>query len=254
MNLDENTHDGVDVNAPSRHVTFDCETTGLHPDEGDKMVEAGFYEIIDRKPTGRFLHLYFDPKRDVPDEAKEVHGHSRDDLVRLSGKRVFADRAQEIIDFIRGAKLVAHNAKFDTRFFDMELKVAGLNPLSSYCEGIIDSLAIAQRLYPGQRNSLDALLNRLVGKDNYERELHGALLDARLLSQVYLIMTVDQKGLEFNERSLTKSGPKLNPARLQIPAGELVIAQPSDVDREAHAAMQARIRKSSGGSCIEFGF
>ena len=113
---------------------------------------------------------------------------------------------------------------------------------------------MAQRLYPGQRNSLDALLNRLVGKDNYERELHGALLDAQLLSQVYLIMTMDQKGLEFTDRSLSKSGPRLNPQRLQIPAGELIVAQATDADRQAHAALQARIKKSSGGSIIEFDF
>lgn len=240
--------------SPRRLCVFDSETTGLLPYGGDKMVEAGFVEIVDRKPTGRHLHLYFDPKRDVPDEAKEVHGHSRDDLVRLSGKRIFADRAQEIIDFIRGSTLVAHNAKFDTGFFDAEFAAAGLGPLSSYCDGIVDSLALAQRLYPGQRNSLDALLNRLVGKDNYERELHGALLDAQLLSQVYLIMTMDQKGLEFTDRSLSKSGPRLNPQRLQIPAGELIVAQATDADRQAHAALQARIKKSSGGSIIEFDF
>jgi DNA polymerase-3 subunit epsilon len=237
-----------------RVLVFDVESTGLHAREGDKMCEAAFVELINRKRTGRFLHLYFDPCRDVPEEALAVHGNSRDELIKLSGNRVFGDRAHEMIEFIKGARLVAHNAKFDQGFFDAEFEAIGLKPLRSYCEGIIDSLAIAQRLYPGQRNSLDALLNRLVGKDNYERQYHGALLDSDLLAQVYLIMTVNQKGLDFSDRSLSKSGPKINPRRVQVAPGELVIAQASEADRAGHEILQARIRKSSGGSSIDFDF
>ena len=248
-----NTDNVVPEDEPNL-VMFDVETTGLHPHDGDRMVEAAFVELKNRKPTGKFLHLYFDPKRDVPDEAKEVHGHSRDDLIKLSGKKVFADRAEEIVSFVKGKRMVAHNAKFDTSFFDMEFSKAGLKPLSHYCDGIIDSLAIAQKLYPGQRNSLDALLNRLIGKENFERETHGALIDAQLLARVYLIMTVDQGGLAFTDKKLTMNGPTLNPYRLNITPGQLVIAQALESDRTAHAALQNRIRKSAGGSCIEFDF
>jgi DNA polymerase-3 subunit epsilon len=234
-------------------VFFDSETTGLHPDEGDRIVEVGFVECINRQLTGRRLHLYFDPQRDVPEEAFEVHGHSRDDLVRKSKGRVFANGAQEIIDFIQGATLIAHNAKFDEKFFDKEFEIAGYKPLAAHCAGIIDSLKIAHAKFPGQRNSLDALLNRLVGKDNYKRESHGALLDSELLAQVYFLMTIKQEGLQLDSR-LHEGGLSLNPQRLDLNPGDLVVANVADVDRARHEAMQQRIRKSSGGSCIDFSF
>ena len=241
------------MNNGERLITFDCETTGLDPKTGDKMVEAGFVELIDRKKTGRTLHLYFDPKRDVPDEARDVHNLSRDELVRLSGGRVFGHFAQEIIDFIQGATLVAHNSKFDEGFFDMEFAHAGYGKLSDYCESIIDSLAVASMKRPGRQNSLDALLREYVGTDNYSREFHGALLDADLLAQVYLLMTVSQEGLSLDTR-LKPTGPSLRPARLDIPAGTLRLANVDEASMERHRSLSERIKKASGGSVIELGF
>lgn len=236
-----------------RMCVFDTETTGLDPKTGDKMVEAAFVELIDRKKTGRILHLYFDPKRDVPDEAREVHNLSRDELVRLSGGRVFGHFAQQIIDFIKGSTLVAHNSKFDEGFFDMEFKHAGYGKLSDYCDGIIDSLAVASAKRPGRQNSLDALLREYVGADNYNREFHGALLDADLLAQVYLLMTVSQEGLSLDTR-LKATGPSLRPARLEVPADALSVVSVNEAAMERHRALSERIKKTSGGSVIELGF
>lgn len=237
----------------SRICVFDTETTGLDPKTGDKMVEAAFVELIDRKKTGRVLHLYFDPKRDVPDEAREVHNLSRDELVRLSGGRVFGHFAQEIIEFIRGSTLIAHNSKFDEGFFDMEFKHAGYGKLTDYCDGIIDSLAVASAKRPGRQNSLDALLREYVGAENYNREFHGALLDADLLAQVYLLMTVSQEGLSLETR-LKSTGPSLRPARLDVPAGALGLVSVDERSLERHRTLTERIKKASGGTVIELGF
>lgn len=237
----------------TRVVCFDSETTGFDPKNGDRMIEAGFVELIDRKRTGRTLHLYFDPKRDVPEEAQAVHGLSRDDLVKLSKGRVFGDHAQEIVDFCQGATLVAHNSRFDEGFFDEEFRLAGYGKLSDYCDSIVDSLAIASIKYPGQQNSLDALLRRLVGKDNYSRELHGALLDADLLAQVYLLMTVTQDGLSLETR-LKSNGPTLRPQKLDIARDALLLASVDDAAAARHKVLTERINKACGGSAIELCF
>ncbi|MBD8089293.1 DNA polymerase III subunit epsilon [Pseudomonas fluorescens] len=234
-------------------LVFDTETTGFDPKTGDRMVEVGFVELIDRKRTGRILHLYFDPERDVPEGAFEVHGLSRDELVKLSKGKKFADHAQEMIDFMSGAVLVAHNSRFDEGFFDAEFERAGYGKLKDYCEGIIDSLAVASLKRPGKQNSLDALLRDYVGKDNYSRDLHGALLDADLLAQVYLLMTVAQDGLSLDTR-LKSSGPVLRPARLDVPTGALSVVSVDEASMERHNALSERIKKASGGSVVELGF
>lgn len=241
------------IQAVERILFADSETTGFDPKAGDRMIEAGFVEYVDRKPTGRTLHVYMDPKRDVPEEAQAVHGLSRDDLVKLSKGKIFADHAPELIDFIKGATLVFHNAPFDVKFFDAEFQIAGYGPLSSYCDTVIDSLQVANLKFPGQQNSLDALLRRLVGVGNYSRDLHGALLDADLLGKVYNIMTVAQVGLGLDRR-LKPTGPTLNPQRLETDLSQLIVRTVDDVAMEKHRALSERIKKTSGGSLIELSF
>lgn len=178
-----------------RQIAFDTETTGFYVEQGDRVLEIGCVEIIDREVTGRTWHTYINPQRDSDPGALAVHGLTTE---FLSDKPLFADVAQEFIDFIAGAEIIAHNASFDVTFLDYELKQTkqGFSKLENYCV-IVDTLAMAKQKYPGSASSLDALCRRFQ-VDNSGRELHGALIDADLLAQVYLLMTGGQTGLEFD--------------------------------------------------------
>lgn len=174
----------------SRQIVLDTETTGFDHRRGDRIVEIGCIELFDRKITDNHFHVYINPERDMPLEAFEVHGLSEE---FLSDKPVFAEIGQSFLDYIDGAELIIHNAPFDIGFLNFELTRIGLEPIDKR-SSVIDTLQMAREQYPSQRNTLDALCNRL-GIDNSNRTLHGALLDSELLAQVYLRMTGGQKNL-----------------------------------------------------------
>lgn len=225
----------------TRPVWFlDTETTGFLHDGGDKVIEIGAIQYIDRVPTGKTFHVYLDPQRDVPEEAYEIHNLSRDDLVRLSKGKVFKDVAYDLITALEGCELIAHNANFDVNFLDAELRQCGLKKLRDYGVLITDSLQVANAKHPGQSNSLNALLNRYIGSDNYEREFHGALLDASLLAKVYLLMTVKQNNLAF-DGNLVEKTPLLTYAAL--PPLDLPVVQVNEADKARHATLMARVAK-----------
>lgn len=166
-----------------REIVFDTETTGLDPKSGDRMVEIGCVEMIDRIATGATFHAYFNPERDMPADAEAVHGLSS---AFLSTKPLFADSVRELLDFLEDAPLVAHNAGFDFGFLNAELERIGQAPISM--DRMIDTVALARKKHPGAKNSLDALCTRY-GIDRSHRVKHGALLDAELLAQVYIELT-----------------------------------------------------------------
>ena len=236
----------------SRPVWFlDTETTGFLHDAGDKVIEIGAIQYIDRVPTGKTFHVYLDPQRDVPEEAYEVHNLSRDDLVRLSKGKIFKDVAYDLITALEGCELIAHNANFDVNFLDAELKQCGLKKLRDYGVLITDSLQVANAKHPGQSNSLDALLKRYIGSENYEREYHGALLDASLLAKVYLLMTVKQNNLAF-DASLGAKTPTLN--YTPLPPLDLPVIAVDDADKVRHEKLMERVAKSYSGSLPSFEF
>ena len=158
----------------ARQVVFDTETTGLSAENGDRILEIGCVELLHRKLTGRRLHLYINPERESEEGALRVHGLTTE---FLSDKPKFAEVADQILDFMRDAEIIIHNAAFDVGFINKELERLNLPPLASHVAGIVDTLALAKEMFPGKRNSLDALCDRL-GVDNSARTLHGALLDA----------------------------------------------------------------------------
>lgn len=244
--------DGVvyDLNDPeiNRELVLDTETTGFLYDGGDRVVEIGVIETVNREPTGRIFHCYIDPKRDVPEEAYAVHGLSRDDLVKKSGGRGFEAFAPSLMSFVGNSTIIAHNASFDMNFLNAEMARFGLKTFKENGNKIIDSLLTANLKHPNQHNNLNALCRRYA-IDVSSRELHGALLDASLLATVYRIMTITQVKLQLDgvQRSITST---LNPERLSIPAGRLKKAVVTEDDIERHAKLCTRITKSSGGKCL----
>jgi DNA polymerase-3 subunit epsilon len=162
-----------------RKIVLDTETTGLNAKLGDRIIEIGCIELLNRTVTDRHFHVYLNPERDIDEGASRVHGMKREDL---AGKPKFAEVARDFLDHVRGAELVIHNADFDVEFLNMELKLAKLGKIEDYVAKVTDTLAFARELHPGKKNSLDALCERYA-IDNSNRTLHGALLDARLLAE-----------------------------------------------------------------------
>jgi DNA polymerase III subunit epsilon len=174
-----------------RQLLLDTETTGLDPKQGHRIIEIAAVEVVHRRLTGRHVHYRLDPERDIDAAATEVHGMTRDDL---RGMPRFADIAADFVDFARDAEWIIHNAPFDVAFFDAEFALCGLPPSTSVYAKLVDTLALARETFPGKRNNLDALCERF-GVSNAQRTLHGALLDAQLLAEVYLAMTRGQESL-----------------------------------------------------------
>jgi DNA polymerase-3 subunit epsilon len=233
-----------------RQIVLDTETTGLEPELGHRIIEIGCVELLNRRPTGRTFHKYLDPERDIDEGAQSVHGITR---AELQGKPKFAEIAAELTQFIADAELVIHNAAFDVAFLDAELgRLQGLGlaagTVNAMCR-VLDSLALARSMHPGQRNNLDALCKRY-SIDNSRRELHGALLDARILADVYLAMTGGQAALALAEVATHGSSADRVVRALVRPAVPLVVIAATDAELEAHAAMLAIINKSSGGKCL----
>lgn len=201
-----------------RQIVLDTETTGLSPQQGHRIIEVGCIELINRKITGNNLHFYINPEREIEKGAQEVHGLS---LEFLKDKPVFSQIAQQLFDYLNGAELVIHNAPFDIGFLNYEFKLlkSHFGRITEHCP-VIDTLMIARKKHPGQHNSLDALCRRYF-VDNTDRELHGALLDARLLAQVYLLMTGGQAQM-FDENQINNavaeqvSSEKIAKAALKI--------------------------------------
>jgi DNA polymerase III subunit epsilon len=232
-----------------RQIVLDTETTGLEVELGHRVIEIGCVELVNRRASGRSFHRFLNPERDVDDGALAVHGISRTDL---DGQPRFAEIADELLGFLAGAELVIHNAAFDVAFLDAELaRLPGeRRQVAALCQ-VVDTLALARELYPGKSNSLDALAKRY-DIDNSARELHGALLDARILADVYLAMTGGQGALELSEAPLpAETGDGLQrgraPLRTTMP---LVVVSASTEELAAHEAMLALIARASGGRVL----
>ncbi|MBD7959170.1 MULTISPECIES: DNA polymerase III subunit epsilon [Comamonas] len=232
----------------SRLIVLDTETTGLSAEGGDRIIELGCVELVNRKLTGNNLHLYFNPGRDSHPDALRVHGLT---TAFLSDKAKFAEKAQEILAYLQGAELIIHNAPFDVGFLNKEFSLLGLKPLSHYVDGVTDTLAMAKDLFPGKRNSLDALCSRLE-VDNSGRTLHGALLDAELLADVYINMTRGQNALvmpDDDDVSEQQSGADV-PQGIDLRSIRLPVLQANEQELVAHEAALSELDKASGGKTI----
>jgi len=219
-----------------REIIFDTETTGLDPQGGDRLVEIGCIEMVNRVVTGRTFHAYFNPDRDMPEAAERVHGLS---AAFLSGHPRFVERADQLLEFIADTPLVAHNAGFDFGFLNMELAACGLEPVS--LERMIDTVALARVRHPGAKNSLDALCVRY-GIDRSHRTKHGALLDAELLAQVYVELTGGRQiGLELAAAAVSETIGISRTATMVRPARPPRPHDASEAELAAHAEFLAKI-------------
>ena len=226
-----------------RQIALDTETTGLDASSGHRVIEIGCVEFVDRQLTRNNLHVYLNPEREIDEGASRVHGMTLDDL---RDKPLFAQVADQFIEFCRGAEVVIHNAAFDVGFLDAELARVGHKGFRTICDGVVDTLALAREMFPGKRNNLDALCERMM-IPNKHRTLHGALLDAELLAEVYLALTrgqgtIDIGGLEPSGAS-RRAGAQDDEA--WPPAG-LVTRCATDAERAAHFVMLERIAKEGG--------
>ena len=230
-----------------RQIILDTETTGLEASQGHRVIEIGCVEIVSRRLTGRHFHRYLNPERDIDEAATAVHGITRAQLAR---EPRFAEVAEEFLAFVEGAELVIHNAAFEGGFLNAELQRLGGEraPIDNLCR-VLDTLALAREMHPGQRNSLDALCKRY-GIDNSRRELHGALLDARILAEVYLAMTGGQSALELSESRAAVSTLGLPSVRWQRPAEALRVVMAESEEAAAHEALLDRVAKASGGNVL----
>jgi len=233
-----------------RQIVLDTETTGLSPKKGDRIVEIGCVELIDRKLTGNTYHQYINPERDMPEEAFNVHGIS-DEF--LADKPVFSQIVKEFIDFVKDSELIIHNAPFDVGFINHEISILGSTKKSlgiqviEDCSVIFDSLKLAKNLRPGQKNNLDALC-RSYGIDNSNRDLHGALLDSEILADVYLAMTREQTQLSFTGQEKNAGSNQEPIIRVDENREKTIILLADEEEQLAHQNMMEMIEKKSGQS------
>ena len=227
-----------------RQVFLDTETTGLSPDNGDRIIEIGCVELVARKLTGNNKHFYLNPERDSHEDALKVHGISNE---FLKDKPRFGVIAGELLAYLNGAEIIIHNAPFDVGFLNKELEICGQHHISAHVGKITDSLMMAKELYPGKRNSLDALCDRLE-VDNSGRTLHGALLDAELLADVYINLTRGQNSL-LMEASTTAQSDATSPA-IDLRQFLLTVMAANDDELDAHEKLLADIDKASKGKTV----
>ena len=227
-----------------RQIVLDTETTGLSAEGGDRIIEIGCVELVNRKLTGNNLHFYINPERDSHEEALRVHGISNE---FLRDKPKFVEVAEDILAYLQGAEVIIHNAAFDISFLNKELELIGKPPLAEFVATVTDSLAMAKEMFPGKRNSLDALCDRL-GVDNSGRTLHGALLDAELLADVYINLTRGQDALLI-DASDAESGVGAF-ERIDLSRFDLPVLRASDSELAAHDEVLTQMDKSSGGKTI----
>ena len=241
-----------------RQVVLDTETTGLEVALGHRVIEIGCVEMVNRRPTGNTFHEYLNPEREIDAGAAAVHGITNE---HLKDKPRFAEVAQRFVDFVQGAELVIHNAPFDVAFLDSELKLwakgAGEKPIAirKQCT-VLDTLALAREMHPGQRNGLDALCKRYA-VDNSHRQLHGALLDARILADVYLAMTGGQSALALEEGVRAATGVMAPEAARSVAgaaaagaAAGLRVVHASEAEQAAHDEFMKLVHKASGGKAL----
>lgn len=227
-----------------RQIMLDTETTGLSPATGDRVVELGCVELLNRKLTGNNKHYYLNPERESDEGALRVHGLTTE---FLSDKPKFADIADDFLAYIADAdEIIIHNAPFDVGFLEAELKRAGKNRFTSVVAKVVDSLAMAKHQYPGKRNSLDALCDRL-GVDNSGRKLHGALLDAELLADVYIGLTRGQDALLMDARTEDK---RATTQTIDLRQYDLPVLMASSDEITAHDAVLVQLDKASGGKTV----
>ena len=228
-----------------RQIFFDTETTGLEAENGDRIIEIGCLEMVDRRMTGNTLHLYINPERSSHPDALKVHGLT-DEF--LADKPKFAEIADQLIEFLRGAELIIHNAAFDIGFVNAELRRLKRGTLHEVVAKVTDSLLMAREMFPGKANSLDALCRRLE-VDNSNRTLHGALLDARLLAEVYINMTRGQGSLVIDHHE-GGSGTQLEVAAVDLASFSLPVLAPTPDELAAHDKVLAGLDKASGGKTV----
>jgi DNA polymerase-3 subunit epsilon len=230
-----------------RQLLLDTETTGLDPKQGHRIIEIAAVEVVNRRLTGRRLHYRLDPERDIDAAATEVHGMTRDDL---RGMPRFADVAAEFVDFARGAEWIIHNAPFDVAFFDAEFEICGMPRSMSIYESLVDTLALARESFPGKRNNLDALCERF-GVSNAHRTLHGALLDAELLAEVYLAMTRGQETLVIDMYTPTlPAAASIDAAAMRT--GRYVVHRvvPDEAELAAHRDYLEALARECKAGCV----
>jgi DNA polymerase-3 subunit epsilon len=230
-----------------RQIVLDTETTGLSPETGDRVIEIGCVELVNRRLTGNTRQYYLNPERSSSPEALAVHGLS-DDF--LADKPKFAEIADEFLSWMKGAEVIIHNAAFDTNFLDHELMRLGRQPFVQHVQGVCDSLLVARELFPGKRNSLDALCARLE-VDNSNRSQHGALLDAGLLAEVFIRMTRGQDSLVIDPaHTVRHAGPGLEAASQDLGALAVLLVHPEDHERAEHERVLAELDMASGGKTL----
>lgn len=229
-----------------RQIFFDTETTGLDADKGDRIIEIGCVEMLNRQLTGNNLHLYINPERASHEDALRVHGLTE---AFLSDKPKFAEIVDQLLAFVAGAELVIHNAPFDIGFINAELKRLRRGVLTDHVGGVRDTLLMARDLFPGKANSLDALCRRLE-VDNTKRVLHGALLDAELLADVYIRLTRGQDALLMDDHGDSTSGDAhATVDAVDLSRFELPVLRADAAEAAAHAKLMAELDKAAGGAC-----
>jgi len=228
-----------------RQLIIDTETTGLDPKLGHRVIEFAALELVDRRPTGRTLHLYLDPEREIEMGATDVHGKTWEDL---KGKPKFRDLASQIVDFASDAEWIIHNAPFDVAFLDREFEYCSLPGCAAMYRSLIDTMALSRDAFPGKRHNLSSLCERF-GISNAHRTLHGALLDAQLLAEVYLAMTRGQESL-----TIDMGGTPVRNAAFALGASmqrsALVVLLPTADELAAHAAYLEALDRDSRGRCV----
>jgi DNA polymerase-3 subunit epsilon len=228
----------------SRQIVLDTQTTGLSAANGDRVIELGCVELFNRKLTGNDMHFYFNPERESHEDALKVHGLTSD---FLRDKPKFSVLAADVVDYLRGAELIIHNAAFDVGFLNKELELVGLPPLRDFVGEVTDTLAMAKLVYPGKRNSLDALCDRF-GVDRSNRTFHGAKLDAQLLADVYINLTRGQDALLIEVAS---NEPALGELLvIDLSSIDLPVIAAADQELAAHETVLAQLDKASGGRTL----
>lgn len=229
---------------PMRQIFLDTETTGLSPESGDRIIEIGCVEMVSRRLSGHNKHFYLNPERKNSEDAVKIHGLS-DEF--LADKPLFAAIADELLEYLAGAEIIIHNAAFDVGFLNEELRRIGRPPFARHVGKITDSLLMAREMYPGKSNSLDALCRRLE-VDNSNRSLHGALLDAGLLAEVYINMTRGQDSLVID--TLEAGAGSVALAQVDLTAFTLPVLLATEGELQAHEALLADLDKASGGKTL----
>jgi DNA polymerase III subunit epsilon len=226
-----------------RQIVLDTETTGLDPKQGHRVIEVAGVEFFNRRPTGRTIHFYVNPEREIDSGATDVHGFTWD---MLRDKAKFADVVDEFLDFARGAQWIIHNAPFDVAFLDEELKRVNLPSVASVAADVIDTLALAREHFPGKKNNLDALCERF-GVSNAHRTLHGAMLDAQLLAEVYLAMTRGQDSLTID---IAVPMAIVDGTLAMETLAAVRVLTPSADELGLHLAYLAELQRESRGACL----